>query len=635
MERLIQDIRYAARVLLKARAVTAVAAVALALGIGANTAIFSVVNAVLLRPLPYADPEQLVMLWENNPNIQVGFDLLPVAVANFVDWRDQGESFEHVSILDSNRLTLTGGERPERVAGASVSANFFQLMGVGPALGRAFTREEDRPGSNRVAIISHAMWQSRFGGGADVLDQTLMLEGATYQVIGVMPEGFSFPRAQDLPSYFRLAPHTDVWTPIGLTDEQLNNRESHNKAVIARLKDNVSVSQAQAEMSQMAARTGERYPEARGFGVTVLSLYEHLVGGSRTALWILLGAVAFVLLIACANVANLLLARAAGRQKEIAIRAALGAGRRRIIRQLLTESVLLALAGGLAGAMIALWGLDLILALSPDSIPRKDEIGIDGRVLAFTFLASLVTGLLFGLVPAYYASKLNLNETLKEGARGTSRGALTRTARKALVVFEVAVTVVLLVGAGLLARSFAGLLGTDPGFNTRGVISMDVILSNSRYPKQDQKIAFFKDALDRINGLPGVESAGAVSDLPLSGAEEIDQFTPEGRPEPASFNDTPIADFRFADHRYFSLMNIPLVRGRYFNEQDDERSQKVVIISEELARRFYPGEDPIGKRLKPDNFQSNAPWCSIVGVVKDVKHSGLDAPARPQDGRCL
>ncbi len=418
MERLIQDIRYAARVLIKGRAVTAVAVFALALGIGANTAIFSVVNAVLLRPLPYETPERLVMLWENNPEVQIGFDLLPVAIANFVDWRDQSESFEHVSILDSNRMTLTGGQEPERVAGASVSASFFQLMGISPAFGRAFSEEEDRPGANRVAVISHAMWQSRFGGGLDVIDKTLMLEGTTYRIIGVMPEGFSFPRAQDLPSYFRLAPRTDVWTPIGLTDEQLNNRGSHNKAVIARLKENVSVAQAQTEMSQIAARIGERYPEASGFGVTVLSLYEQLVGGSRTALWILLGAVAFVLLIACANVANLLLARAASRQKEIAIRTALGANRGRIIRQLLTESVMLSLAGGVAGALIAFWGLDLLLALSPDSIPRKDEIGIDGRVLGFTFLASLATGLLFGLVPAVYASKLNLNETLKEGAQG-------------------------------------------------------------------------------------------------------------------------------------------------------------------------------------------------------------------------
>ncbi|HEY7913506.1 MAG TPA: ABC transporter permease [Blastocatellia bacterium] len=629
MERLIQDIRYAARVLMKGRAVTVVAVFALALGIGANTAIFSVVNSVLLRPLPYAEPEQLVMLWENNPEIEIGFDLLPVAIANFVDWRDQSESFEHVSILDSSPQTLTGGEAPERVAGANVSANFFQLMGVSPAFGRAFTQEEDRPGANTVAVISHAMWQSRFGGHEDVLDKTLILEGKTYRVIGVMPEGFSFPRAQDLPSYFRLAPRTDVWTPIGLTDEQLNNRGSHNKAVIARLKENVSVAAAQAEMNQIAARIGERYPEASGFGVTVLSLHEHLVGGSRTALWILLGAVAFVLLIACANVANLLLARAASRQKEIAIRTALGAGRGRIIRQLLTESVLLALLGGLAGALIALWGLDLILAFSPDSIPRKDEIGIDGRVLGFTFLASLATGLLFGLVPAYYASKLNLNETLKEGARGTSRGVLTRSARKALVVFEVAVTVVLLVGAGLLLRSFAGLIETDPGFSTRGILSMDVFLSDSKYPKQSQQIAFFKDVLDRINNLPGIESASAVSDLPLSGAEEIDQFTPEGRPQPANYNDTPLADFRFADHRYFSLLRIPLVQGRYFTAEDDEKSQNVVIISEEFARRFYPGEDPVGKRLKPGDFESRAPWCSIVGVVRDVKHSGLDSNARP------
>jgi putative ABC transport system permease protein len=627
MENLLQDVRYGIRMLLRGRAVTIVAVVALALGIGANTAIFSVVDSVLLSPLPYKDPDRLAMIWQTNPEIQIGFDMLPVTAADFVDWRDQGRSFQSISIIDSGRLVLSGQDAPERVAGARVSASFFGVMGVEPSLGRAFTDQEERPGANRVAVISHAMWLSRYGGDRGAIGKSLALDGSTYEIIGVMPEGFQFPRSQDLPSYFQLAPQTELWLPIGLTDEELKNRGSHNKAVIARLKPDASIEQAQDEMAAIAAKNSEMYEESRGFGASVVPLQEQLVGHTRTALWVLLAAVGFVLLIACANVANLLLARASARQKEIAIRTALGATRSRIIRQLFTESVLLSLCGGAVGILLALWGLNLLLALSPADIPRKHEIRIDGAALGFTLLISLLTGVLFGLAPSLQSSRVNFNETLKEGARGTS-GATGNRLRGLLVIVEIAMTVVLLVGAGLMLRSFIGLLKTDPGFNPKSVLTMKIELPDRKYPRERDQIAFFKQVIERVRLLPGAESASAISHLPLSGTEEIDMFTIEGSTI-ESLSDTPLADFRFVDHNYFRAMGIPLVAGRYFTEGDNENGQRVIVINETLARRFYPGQEAVGKRIKEGDQRSDNPWSTVVGVVGDVKHSGLNSDARP------
>jgi putative ABC transport system permease protein len=614
--------------LIKGRSVTVIAIIALALGIGANTVIFSVVNAVLLRSLPYKNADQLVMLWQNNPQVQVGFDLLPVTAADFVDWRDQSQVFENISVLDSARLALTGLNTPERIGGAAVSASFFDLMGAEPIMGRVFTPEEDKPGANQVAVVSYALWQSRFAGDPNIIGNTMTLDSKTYNIIGVMPEGFQFPRSQDLPSYFQMPPQTELWTPIGLTSKQIANRGSHNKAVIARLKPGVSLEQAQAEMRTIAGRLEKQYKENEGYGVTVLPMRDQLVGDVRVALWILLGAVGFVLLIACANVANLLLARSAGRQKEIAIRSALGATRGRVLRQLLTESVMLSAIGGLLGVLLAVWGLDVLLAISPDNIPRKHEINIDGSVLGFTFMISLLTGVLFGLAPALQASRFNLNETLKEGARGSTGG--HNRLRGFLVVAEVALSLVLLIGAGLMTRSFSNLLRVDPGFKTENLLSMQIALPDNKYPEDRQQVGFFKQAIERIRALPGAGQVSAVSDLPLSGTEEIDQFTVEGRPVPANLNDTPLADFRFIDHEYFMTMGTPLKAGRFFTEQDDENAPGVIIISEGLARRFFPEEDPIGKRIKPGDAEAGGPWLAIVGVVASVKHSGLDADPRPQ-----
>ncbi|MFL6212365.1 MAG: ABC transporter permease [Blastocatellia bacterium] len=626
METLLQDIRYGVRVLLKGRTVTVVAIIALALGIGANTAIFSVVNALLFRSLPYKDADRLAMIWETNPEVQIGFDLLPVSIAAFDDWRKQGESFEAVSILDSQRYAFTGAGTPERVAGVITSASFFEVMSVSPILGRTYTEAEDQPGANRVVVISYALWQSRFGGDKEICGRTMQLDGSNYTIIGVMPQGFQFPRAADLPSYFQLPAQTELWTPAGLTDKQLAKRDSHNKSVIVRLKPNVTEAQAQAEIDAITSRAAQQYEESKGFGARVVPLKQQLVGNLRLALLILLGAVGLVLLIACANVANLLLARAASRQKEMAVRTALGASRTRLVRQLLTESVLLAIVGGGLAVLLAVWGIDLLLALSPASIPRKHEIRVDGAALIFTFAVALITGVLFGLAPAFQVSRFNLNETLKEGARG-STGSRNRV-RSLLVVAEVALSLILLIGAGLLIRSFARLTGTDAGFNPQNVAAMNLSLSSARYNEVDKQGRFFKQVLDNVRAIPGVVSAGAVSELPLAGSEEIDGFRLEGAPTPKSLSETPLADFRFIDDEYFKTLAIPLIAGRAFTVHDNDTAPPVVVISEGLARRYYDGQDPLGKRLRIDN--DGAPWATIVGVVKDIKHSGLDTDPRPQ-----
>ncbi len=627
METLFQDLRYGFRMLLKGRAVTAVAIIALALGIGANTAIFSVVNAVLFRGLPYKNADQLVMIWETNSEVQIGFDLLPVSIAAFADWRNQAESFEAISILDAERFAFTGSGTPERVGGARASAGFFDLMGVSPILGRTFSPEEDKPGANTVVVISHAVWQSRFGADPNVCGKTMVLNGRSHTIIGVMPKGFQFPRAEDLPSYFQTSAQSDLWTPAGLTGEQLANRESHNKSVIARLKPGFTVGQAQSEIEAISNRIAEQYPEARGWGAKIVPLKEQLVGDLRVALFVLLGAVGFVLLIACANVANLLLARAASRQKEMAVRSALGASRLRIVRQLLTESLLLSLAGGVIGILLAVWGINVLLAISPSSIPRKHEISIDGYVLAFTFTVSLATGLLFGLAPAFQTSRFNLSETLKEGARGSTAG--NAPLRSLLVVSEIALSLVLLIGAGLLLNSFSRLLGINPGFDPKNILAMR-ISAGSSYDDDQKQARFFHQIIEKVKALPGIESVGAVSDLPLSGGEEIDQFTVEGSPVPSNYNDTPLGDYRFVDEGYFSTLKIPLIAGRHFSEQDTETAPPVIIINESLARRFYADTQPIGKRIKPGDFESRAPWATVVGVVKDVKHTTLEQETRPQ-----
>jgi len=630
MRTLLQDLRYGFRMLWKSPGFTLVAVLALALGIGANTAIFSVVNTVLLRPLPFERPEQLVLLWETHPfGKQLGYEHLPVSTANFVDWRRQTDLFEGMAALNAWNVVLTGSDEPQRLTGVKASANLFSLLRVQPMSGRGFLPEDEGAGANRVVVIGHGLWQRRFGSDASVLGRTLTLDGDSYTVVGIMPPRVSFPQDMGLPAFFDFSAKTDLWTPYVFTDKETQNRGSHHIAVVGRLKEGVKIEQAQAQLGNIARQLEEQHPDDnKEWGVAVLSLHEQVVGKSRLAILILLGAVGFVLLIACANVANLLLARATARQKEIAIRTALGATRWRIVRQLLTESVLLALGGGVLGIWLAMWGVDLLVALSPGNLPRPAEIGIDNRVLGYTFLVSLLTGVLFGLIPALQSSRPDFNEALKEGGRGGSDSPRRRRARSLLVVSEVALALVLLISAGLLLKSFVSLQKVNPGFTPDNVLTVEIGLPEQKYADDKQIADFYRQVIARVKSLPGAEAVGAVSHLPLSGAEEIDGFSVEGRTETVT-GLTQSADFRIVSPDYFRAMQIPLLRGRHFDERDRSDAPGAMIIDETLARRFFPGEDPLGKRIDEDGSRDRHSFFTVVGVVGSVKHSSLSAESRP------
>ncbi|HEV2914296.1 MAG TPA: ABC transporter permease [Pyrinomonadaceae bacterium] len=618
-----QDVQYGVRMLLKRPGFSVVAVLALALGIGANTAIFSVVNAVLLRPLAFAEPERLVMVWGSAP--QLGFDLLPASAAETQDWREQNQVFEHIAAFKSWAWNMTGSGGPEQIWGARVSSSLFPALGVKPILGRTFLPEEDRVGANRVVILGHGLWQRSFGSDPSIIGKTVALNSQSYTVVGVMPPGFKFPGGENMLSGLQFSPKTEMWEPLALTSEELSNRGTHNLAVIARMKPGVTTEQAQAEMSNIARRLEEQYPKFnKGIGSKLVPLHEQVVGDVRPALLILMGTVGFVLLIACANVANLLLARAAARHKEIAIRTALGASRMRVVRQLLTESVLLALVGGCVGLLLALWGIDALGALIPENIPRAGEIGIDARMLGFTLAVSLLTGLVFGLAPALQASKTDINESLKEGGRGATTGLRRNRFRSLLVVSEIALALVLLIGAGLLIRSFMRLQQVNPGLDPKNVVAMEIVVpfvAPSNYTEPEQQAAFFSQVLERAANLPGVQSAGLVSSLPLSGAFESSDIVIEGQPIPPS-DQTPQANYALVSADYFRAMSIPLMKGRSFTERDTKDSPAAIIINEGLARRFWPSEEAIGKRLTIGFEKSPR---EVVGIVGDVKQLSLDA----------
>jgi putative ABC transport system permease protein len=623
-------LRYGLRMLRKSPGFTLVTVLVLALGIGANTAIFSVVNTVLLRPLPFERPEQLVLLWETHPfGKQLGYDHLPGSTANFSDWRRQTDLFEGMAALDSWNVALTGGVEPQRLTGVKASANLFSLLRVQPLAGRVFLPEDERTGASRVVVISHGLWQRRFGSDPSILGTPLTLDGDSYTIVGIMPAGVSFPQDMGLPAFFDFSAKTDLWTPYALTDEETQNRGSHHIAVVGRLKEGATIAQAQAQLDNLARQLEAQHPEDnKDWRVAVISLHEQVVGQSRPAILILLAAVGFVLLIACANVANLLLARATARQKEIAIRHALGATRGRVVRQLLTESVLLSLSGGLLGVWLAMWGIDLLVALSPGHLPRPAEIGIDNRVLGYTFLVSLLTGIVFGLIPALQSSRPDFNEALKEGGRGASGSPRRVRARSLLVVSEVALALVLLISAGLLLKSFVSLQNVQPGFVPDNLLTVEIGLPEQKYA-DDMRIAdFYRQLIARVQRLPGAEAVGAVSHLPLTGAEEIDGFSIEGRPAPVA-GLTQSADFRIIAPDYFRAMRIPLLRGRHFDERDRRDAPGVMIIDEAFARRFFPGEDSLGKRIDEDGSRTSHSFLTVVGVVGSVKHSGLSAETRP------
>ena len=614
-----QDLRYGLRMLARSPGFTIVAVLALALGIGANSAIFSVVNTVLLQPLPYKNPDALMMVWEDATHL--GFPDNTPSPANFIDWRDQNTVFEGMAAMAQASFNLTGAGEPERFDGRKVSANLFNLLGVAPALGRNFLPEEDKPGS-RVVILGHGMWQRRFGGDPSVIGRALNLNGESYTVVGVMPPGIDLPSMENW--------HDQLWVPIAFSSEEAASRGNHYLEVIARLKPGVTQKQAQAEMTTIAKRLEQQYPaQNTRIGIKVKPLHEQMVGNIKSALLILLGAVGFVLLIACANVANLLLARAAVRQKEIALRLALGASRSRLTRQFLTESVLLAGLGGGFGLLLSVVGLNLLKKFIPESISQAHAIGIDGKVLLFTVLVSLVTGVIFGLAPASQASNFNLNDTLKEGGRDSGASARGNRIRSLLVISEVAVSFLLLIGAGLLINSFMHLRKLDPGFRADHLLTMKVALPETKYPDKEHRAPFFRELIRRVQTLPGVQSVAVASNLPLTYNGDSMPIGVEGRPDPPP-DQSPDVVLRVISPGYFSTMGIPLVAGRDISEQDRPESNKVVVISEKTAQYFWPGQDPIGKRLKPGSTTSDSPWREVIGIVKDVRQNDFVAPPKMQ-----
>jgi len=616
METLIQDIRYSIRLLYKNPAFTAVAVLALALGIGANSAIFSVVNSVLFRPLPYRDPQRLLMIWENHQE-RGGPQREWASPADLKDWREQPQSFEHVAGLLGWGPTLTGRDEPEDLQGAAVSYDTFDMLGMAPELGRSFTADDDLPGAERVVVLSHQLWQRRFGSDPAIVGKSLTLGGQSYIVVGVMPRGSVFP----------ILTNSEIFTTAGpiLAGLKGCDRGCVILRVIAKLKDGVTFDAARAEMSALAARIAEQYPDSNsGVGTLLVPLHEQIVGDVRLAMLVLLGAVALVLLIACANVANLLLSRAAAREKEVAIRAALGASRARLIRQHLTESLVLAVVGGAFGLLLAFWMLDVLVSFAPKGTPRLEEIGIDTSVLGFTFAVALLTGLAFGVAPALLSSRTNFNSALKEGGRDARASSRGNRVRSVLVVAEVSLALMLLVGAGLLIKSFINLQRVDPGFNARGALRVDLSLPRIRYADRTPTAAFYKRLVDRVRVLPGVDSVGAVSSLPLSGGGTDTSFLIEGQPQPEP-NREPVSNYAMVTPDYFRAMGIRLVRGRVITEADNADAPKVAVISESMTRRYFPGEDPLGKGLLFGGKNRR----EIVGIVSDVKFVGLNLDSRP------
>jgi predicted permease len=610
METLTKDLRYAARMLLKGRIVTLIAILALTLGIGANTAIFSVINAVLIKPLPYPHPEQLVRVYEKSPQ----FEQMSVSYPNFVDWQRESHAFERMAVYRHQQFNITGGPEPERVNGRWVSADFFSTLGVQPALGRDLRPEEDRPGAGPVALLSHGFWQRRFGGDPNVINKPLTINGKDYTVVGVLPASFKFYSPVDL------------FIPIGIQDDvSLKVRDFHpGLRVVARLRAGVTLSEARDEMQSIAAALEKQYPASNtGQGVAMDSMHEDLVHDIRPVLLLLLGAVGLVLLIACANVANLLLARAAARQKEMAIRTALGASRWRIVRQLLTESLLLSLIGGGLGLLVAMWGTDALIAAIPDTIPRAEDVGIDARVMLFTFLISALTGCIFGLIPALQVSKPDLNETLKEGGR--TAATMRQGVRGVLVVTEVVFALVLLIGAGLLIRSLFAVRNVAPGVNPQNVITMQIPLSPNIYDNATKVRDFYNRLLERLHATPGVQAAALTADMPFIGDDSEAPFWTGNGPRPAP-EAIQWALMNPVSAGYVKAMGIPLLRGRFITEQDTRETPHVAVIDEYMARDLFSGEDPIGKRMTiPGNDKMPDIPFEIVGVVGHVKHFGLDA----------
>jgi predicted permease len=627
MTTLFNDLKYGFRMLFKYPGVTTLAVITLALGIGANSAIFSVVNAVILRPLPYQNPDRLVSLWEKVPER----GRWRVAPANFFDWKKQNTTFEDMAAFGAGTMTLTGGGEPEQLLGTRATAGYFAVIGVEPELGRSFTAEEYEPGKGQVAILGHNFWQRRYGGNANILNQSIILDGTSYTVVGIMPPAIfpSWPNAAGKYSFDQT--QQQFWIPMSFSAQFAGLRTAHVLGVLGRMKPGVAVAQAQADMNTIGARLEHEYAANKGEGIIVNPFMDEMVGSVRPVLMTLLGAVGLVLLIACANIAGLLLAQHASRSKEVAIRTALGAARGTIVRQFVIESLLLSAMGTVAGLVLARAGIDLILKLVPDQLPRFSQTELSWRVLGFTILLSLLTCMLFGLLPAWQASKSDLQATLEQGRRVSGPGAARQRFRQLLVVFQMSVAVMLVIGAGLLMKSFWHLRNVDPGFKPANVLSLGVTLPQSKYAQQQQINTFYTQLLERISALPGVEASSIAYDHPLQ-ANWIDSFGIEGRP--AVPGESLSANFSPVSSDYFRTVGTPLISGRLFTPQDDQDHPGVVVVNETFARRYFPREKPLGQKLQlspPARIWSNQKFTSfeIVGIVRDVKSGGLSAAAEP------
>jgi len=610
MEALAQEVRYSLRTLFRNPSFSVIAVLALALGIGVNSAIFSVVNGVLLKPLAFKEPNQLVRIWEK----WGGFDDGSVSYPNFKDWRERNQSFVKIAASRWTGFNLTGGDQPERLIGRQVSSELLDVLGVSTTVGRNFISDEDREGAPPVAIISDSLWKRRLGGDRSVVEQTITLNDQPYQIVGVLPADF----------HYLYNDKVDVLVPIGASkDRALRERQWHpGIQVLARLKPGVSLEQARADMTSIAGSLGEEFPLTnKEHWVTIRSLYDAMVGDVRKLLLFLLAAVSFVLLIACANVANLMLARASARQKEIAIRSALGASRLRIIRSLIVESLLLAFVGGGLGLLTAYWGTGLALKALPDALPRANEIKVDSNVLLFTIVASLITGLVFGLAPALQASNPNLNETLKEGGRSGSSG--RQGLRRSLVVAEIAISLVLLVGSGLLIRSFVALNRVSAGFDDHNLLTFDISLSSKEFAEAPKVRRFLKELVEKIEALPGVQSCGTTDLLPLNGSDNENWFFISNRPKPSP-SELPLAMFYVTSPRYLSAMKIPLRQGRFFLDSDTLSSAPVMVIDENMAAKYFRDENPVGQHISMPTGPDKSLEFEVIGVVGHVKQQNLD-----------
>ncbi|MGH9776105.1 MAG: ABC transporter permease [Candidatus Acidiferrales bacterium] len=616
-----QDLKYALRMLIKSPGFTAVAVLTLALGIGANTAIFSVINGVLLKPLPYPQPDHLVAVFGRFTNIGLPKDQNYFSIPEFADLKELNKSFSDVALVTTDSFNLTGSGRPERATGIDATPNFFALLGLRPVLGRFFIPEEGQAGRDQVVVISSGLWKRRYASDPNIVGRTIEVNAKPMTVVGVLPENFHF------------LVDADMWKPLAFVPADLapDNRGNHGYLAFGRIKPELSLAQARADMKtvtkEMIARTANYPYNEYNFEVELVPLLEQTVGDIKLALWVLVGAVGFVLLIACANVANLLLARASAREREMAIRAALGAGAGRLVRQMLTESLLLATLGGIAGVFLAPWALHAIVGLGGVSLPRIADVKIDRWVLAFTAALTILTGVLFGLVPAWQAARRVPIEDLKEGGRSGAGGSSTSGVRKILVAAEAAISVALLVGAGLLLRSFMSVLGVDTGVHAQNVLTMRVSLPDEKYAKREQVTEFYREVLERVRHLPGVKAAGATAVLPLTGIGGSGTTTVDTQAVPADQR-TPEADWRPITPGYFEAMNIPLLRGRAFSESDTTTSAAVAIVDDTFAREYWPNEDAVGKRVHLGSQGSMAPWMTIVGVVAHVRYYAFEAPSR-------